>query len=399
MVRPALTVTEKKTKRYSSATTGYALVVTSHILNHMYDSLLPILYPPMISEFGLSYSLVGMLVMGYRMSSGALQLVMGFLGRFVRRKILLGFGMIWQSIVNCFISISRSFEHVLLNRTLAGVGASPQHPTGSSYIAESFSKDKIGGALGMSAAAGHIGMFVTPIMGSLLLSTIGWRATILAFSIPGIAIGIAFLFIQESKASQRWSGTASLSLLLRGVRDVLSDRTVLAVLVLETVMAFRAGAGNFLPSYMVLELGLPSIEVGVLFAIFLGAGIPAPYVWGHLSDKFHRRKVVMLTMSMAAILWYVLPYGSGSLQLLMILATLGFACQGVGGVIQAIVADKTIIENRDITYGIYFTIASTIGSLSPVILGYLADSFSFQASFTYVALVSLSAVIASYFLK
>jgi len=374
-------------------------VITSHALNHTYDSLLPILYPPMISEFQLSYGLVGLLVMGYRLSSGALQLLMGFLGRFVRRKILLGFGMIWQSIANSFISISQGFEHILLNRTLAGVGSSPQHPTGASYIAENFSKNQLGRALGANIAAAQVGSFVTPFIGSLLLSWLGWRATILAFSVPGLVIGFAFLFIAEPKRSREWSGTSSLRLLLKGLKVVLSDRIVLTVMVVEMVMAFRIGARDFIPSYLIRDLGIAPLEVGVLFAIFVGAGIPAPYVWGYLSDRVERRKVVMFAMGLACALWYLLPYSRDTLQVLLVLVPLGFAGQGVGGIVQAYVAEATTQENRDLIYGLYFTLAFTLGSFSPVILGYLADSFGFQVGFSYVAFVSLSAVVAAYFLR
>jgi hypothetical protein len=73
--------------------------------------------------------------------------------------------------------------------------------------------------------------------------------------------------------------------------------------------------------------------------------------------------------------------------------------QGVGGVIQAFVGEATTLENRDLVYGIYFTLTYSIGSLSPVVLGYVADAFGFQMGFSYMALVSLAAVIASYFLK
>lgn len=386
-------------KNSGSVRSGYLLVITSHALNHMYDSLLPILYPPMISEFQLSYSLVGMLVMGYRLSSGALQLLMGFLGRFVRRKVLLGFGMIWQSVTNSFISISQRYEQILVNRILAGVGASPQHPTGSSYIAESFSKNQLGRALGANIAAAQVGSFITPFIGSLLLSRLGWRTTMLAFSIPGLVIGLAFLLIMEPKRSREWSGVSSLSLLLRGVRTVLSDRIVLTVMIVEMVMAFRIGARDFIPSYLVRDLGMAPLEVGVLFAIFVGAGIPAPYIWGYMSDKVERRKVVMFAMGLACALWYLLPYARDNFQILMVLVSLGFAGQGVGGIVQAYVAEATTQENRDLIYGLYFTLAFTLGSFSPVILGSLADSFGFQVGFSYVALVSLLAVLAAYFLR
>jgi len=120
------------------SSTGFMLVIISHALNHTYDALLPILYPAIISEFNLSYGSVGMLVMGYRLSSGALQIIMGFLGRFVKKKILLGLGMIWQGIANSLITLCPGFGSIFIGRTLAGIGASPQHPTGSAYIAETF---------------------------------------------------------------------------------------------------------------------------------------------------------------------------------------------------------------------------------------------------------------------
>jgi len=180
---------------------------------------------------------------------------------------------------------------------------------------------------------------------------------------------------------------------------VLSDRIVLTVMIVEMVMAFRIGARDFVPSYLVRDLGMASLEVGVLFAIFIGAGIPAPYFWGYLSDKVERRKAVMFAMGLACVLWYLLPFARDSIQILMVLVPLGFAGQGVGGIVQAFVAEATTQENRDLIYGLYFSLAFTLGSFSPVILGYLADSFGFQVGFSYVALVSLLAVVAAYFLR
>jgi MFS family permease len=146
-------------------------------------------------------------------------------------------------------------------------------------------------------------------------------------------------------------------------------------------------------------LGTSSLEAGVLFTVFLGSGIPAPYFWGYLSDRFERRRVLMVAMAAASALWLLLPYSRNILQLVSILVPLGFVCQGVGGIIQAFVGAATTGENRDLVYGIYFTLAYSIGSLSPVILGYIADSLGFQLGFLYVSLVSIFAVVASYFLR
>jgi len=382
-----------------AAVSGFILVTISHALNHVYDTLLPILYPAIISEFNLSYGSVGMLVMGYRLSSGSLQIIMGFLGRFVKKKILLGFGMIWQSVGNALTTICPGFGSIFITRTLAGIGASPQHPTGAAFIAENFPKNRLGRAMGLNLTAAQAGRFIAPLIGSLVLMSIGWRATLLAFSIPGFVVGILFLFIAESKRSGDGAGQFTLRVLVDEMRKVLRNRTIVMVMVVEATMAFRMGASDFIPSYLVKDLNMTPATAGILFTVFLGSGLFAPYLWGSLSDRFGRSRVLMLAMGGAAVFWYLVPYGRNTFQLVLILVPLGIACQGVGGIIQAFVGEVTTQENRDLVYGIYFTLAYSIGSLSSVILGYIADSFGFQISFTCVALFSVSATVAAYFLK
>ena len=374
-------------------------MVVSHALNHAYEALMPVLYPILIAEFGLQYSAVGLLVMAYRLTSGAFQLVMGFMGRFYRRKVLLGVGMIWQAVTNVFLGFSPGFTQMLAARSLAGVGSSPQHPTGSAYIAEAFDSKQLGRALGINIGAASLGRLMAPLAASLLIPVIGWRSTLLAFSGLGLVVGTGFLLIKEPRRPGSWSGASSLRELRKGIRDIFRIRVVVVVMVVETVMAFRVGISDFLPTYFTEALGMSSVSSGLLFTGFLVAGLPAPYFWGLLSDRLERRVVVMMAMGAAAALWFLLPLVSGSMLLLPLLLVLGFVGQGVGGVIQAFVAEATEPENRDIIFGVYFTLAFTIGSISPVIFGVLADTYGFQAAFLYVSTVSILAVAASYYLK
>jgi MFS family permease len=360
---------------------------------------MPVLYPLLIKEFNLQYSSVGLLVMGYRLTSGAFQLLMGFMGRFYQRKLLLGVGMIWQAISNAFLGFSTGFNQMLTSRSLAGIGASPQHPTGSAYIAETFKSRDLGRALGINIGAAGLGRFMAPLAASLLIPLIGWKPTLLCFSALGLIVGTGFLLIKEPKRPGTWSGTSSLRDLATGVRAIFQDRLVVIVLIVETVMAFRIGISDFLPTYFTEVLGMSSSYAGLLFTGFLVSGLPAPYIWGVLSDRLERRFVVMLAMGTAAALWFVLPLVGSSLILVPLLLILGFVGQGVGGIIQAFVAEVTESENRDIIFGVYFTLAFTIGSISPVLFGLLADTYGFRSAFIYITSISVLAVAASYFLK
>jgi FSR family fosmidomycin resistance protein-like MFS transporter len=378
---------------------GLLLVSVSHALNHGYEAIMPVLYPLLVSEFGLQYSAIGFLVMSYRLTSGAFQLVMGFMGRFYRRKILLGLGMIWQSVANAFIGFSTGFAQILGARSLAGIGSSPQHPVGSAYITDNFDSRRLGRALGINITAAGLGRFIAPLFASFLLPIIGWRYTLLSFSGLGLVVGTSFLFIKEQRRPGTWSGASSFRELGKGVKDIFRSRMIIIVMIVETVMAFRIGISDFLPTYFTKALGMSSVSAGLLFSGFLIAGLPAPYFWGFMSDHFERRVVVMMAMGTAAALWILLPLVRGSVLLLPLLLILGFVGQGIGGVIQAFVADVTETENRDIIFGVYFTLAFTIGSISPVIFGFLADTYDFQSAFLYVSTISLLAVAASYYLK
>jgi len=49
-------------------------------------------------------------------------------------------------------------------------------------------------------------------------------------------------------------------------------------MIVDTVMAFRVGAGDFIPSYFVRDLGMTSMEAGTLFATFLGSSMAAHFL-------------------------------------------------------------------------------------------------------------------------
>lgn len=51
-------------------------------------------------------------------------------------------------------------------------------------------------------------------------------------------------------------------------------------MVVEMVMAFRAGVGDFLPTYFTQELGMTSLTAGLFFTLFLVSGLPAPIFGG-----------------------------------------------------------------------------------------------------------------------
>jgi len=111
---------------------------------------------------------------------------------------------------------------------------------------------------------------VAPFAASIVLLSLGWKSVVLIFSIPGFLVGVAFYLFQK-KTFRYLVRLSSFKLLSKGLAEVLKNRAVLVVMIVEMVMAFRIGASDF---------SLPSpLESGINFNGF----------WGFIHDFLRSR--------------------------------------------------------------------------------------------------------------
>src|SRR5690606_23170811 len=121
-------------------------------------------------------------------------------------------------------------------------------------------------------------------------------------------------------------------------------------------------------------LGGSALDIGLLFAVqSLGQFLTAP-LWGALSDRIGRKRVITLTILLVAALQLVTAFSTSILMLY--LARLGAGlCSGGIATASALGADVTDQESRSkgmavvgISFGLGFTIGPGIGA----VLGHFA---------------------------
>jgi sugar phosphate permease len=86
-----------------------ALVILLHTLNHVISGAMPILYPSVMEEFGLSYGELGVLRSASTFSAGFPQMFVSFLRRWFGGRVLIGAGNLINSIMNILAAASRGF--------------------------------------------------------------------------------------------------------------------------------------------------------------------------------------------------------------------------------------------------------------------------------------------------
>ena len=108
----------------SSSKLIIATVIIAHAMIHFQTGVLPVLYPTMIMEFDIDYVQLGVLQFLSSFATGFPQMFVSYLRRFVSRKVLLGVGTVFSSLLNIAASFASSFQHFLTLRVVSRLGIS-----------------------------------------------------------------------------------------------------------------------------------------------------------------------------------------------------------------------------------------------------------------------------------
>ncbi|HVA25137.1 MAG TPA: MFS transporter [Chloroflexota bacterium] len=364
-----------------------AMVASAHGVTHMYSTLLPLVYPLMQAQFGFSYGELGLIVGISSALGGVLQFGFGLAGRYVPHRMLIGLGNVCCGLTIALFGAVGSFFQFSIVRVLNSVAQAPQHPIGNSMIANRFSERKRGAALSIHVAGGNLGTILVPLVGTFLIAQLGWRATMVIFSLPGLLIGSAIMAtVTESKESREVMQEASLK---ADMGAILRNRTLLLIVVSSMVAAGGRGLGvvlTYVPLYLTNGLHLSTSAVGVLFTVLLAGSIVGPLAGGKVSDMVGRKRAMLIALigSFAATLALVLS-GPVLAGVAAALVGIGLFVYAQGPIMQTYLADVVPAERRDSIFGAYFAITFGAGAVYAAGVGALIDRFGFGAAFITMA--------------
>jgi MFS family permease len=153
------------------------------------------------------------------------------------------------------------------------------------------------------------------------------------------------------------------------------------------------------------RLGYSTLMVGIVFSVAYISGALLTAVWGYLSDRFGRRKILMLLGVLTVISNAILIFFSSLFFILLavIIANVGAGGSGGGGsgggpfnpVEEALLAEKCSAETRNQVFAVNSFIGSVMGSLGALGSGvpqYLQENWRWDAISSYKPLFLLTIV-------
>jgi MFS family permease len=303
----------------------------AHFFSHFYQFSLPVLFPMIRADYGVTYAELGLLVTFFYGASGLAQTAAGFLVDRAgpARVLAAGLGLLAASMA--MVALVPQYWMMLPAAALAGLGNSVFHPADYSIMSHRVAPRRIGKAFAIHAVSGTLGYTAAPIAMVGIAHLLSWQGALLIGAAGGFCTFLLVLARLKllgggAPVAPRPAGRSAATGLT--ALAALRQSTVLLCFSFFLLMAVPSvGLSGFLATILQKLFATPLTVSAHAFAAYLGASVFGVLGGGILADRMQRHERVVMTsvMIMAAIFFSVGFIGFDAAALTALLAAAGFS--------------------------------------------------------------------------
>jgi FSR family fosmidomycin resistance protein-like MFS transporter len=369
----------------------------THALHDGYTDLIYVMLPIWQKEFGLGYAELGLLRGLFSGTMAGFQIPSGLIAERLGTAPVLALGTALAGTGYCLAGASAGFGLLVVALFVGGLGASVQHPLGSSLMARAFAGPRSMKALGTYNFAGDIGKMTVPAATSLLLVVMPWRPALALLGGLGLAAAAAIFALTPRygvettahAAQQHATGAAA------GARYRFAFPVLLSIGMLDS--ATRMGFLLFLP-FLLTAKGATLQTVGLGLTLVFAGGAAGKLVCAFIGARIGAIATVWLTEGLTAVaIAALLPLRLDAA--LLLLPVIGLALNGTSSVLYGSVPDLVRPERRGRAFSVFYTGTIGAGAVAPAIYGVLGDALGVPATLVVVAAIVLLTLPLSLVLK
>ena len=214
-----------------------------------------------------------------------------------------------------------------------------------------------------------------------------WRTLSYFLVIPaGLAAFAVLVTFRNIEGASRDS--PSFRNYVRSARAMLSNTTVLGMVGISGVRAMAHNSLSiFLVIYMSEDLGFSEFKIGYHVALLTLFGVASSPLLGLISDRVDRRPVMFVSLLIMALLIYSLLFFGTGWSFTLILALIGLFLYSVNPIMMAAAIDATKKGTEASGVALMFAGSAVFGSISPIIAGWLRESFGMDGVFYYAGII------------
>lgn len=349
------------------------LVGSAHALSHYFQLVLPPLFPLLRDEFGVSWSLLGMIVGTFYVASGVSQFLSGFaVDRFGARPVMFA-GLALLAGGTVLAGFAPGIGWLFVFAALMGVGNGVFHPVDFAILNANVATKRLGHAYSVHGIGGSLGYAASPIVTFALASAIGWRPTLVATGIAGL-VALGVLATQRAELSSRVAHGVSMS--HAGAASLFRQPAILACFAyFALVTASATGLQTFSPAVLNVAFDVPlALATSAVTAFLLGgaAGIVAGGFLAVRTTRHDRVAAVGLALGAALLLTTVVAPPTFA-TVLPLFAAIGIVTGATGPSRDMIVRNATPEGATGRVYGFVYSALDVGATIGPIWFGFMLD--------------------------
>lgn len=388
--------------------------------------LIPTL-PLFVDDFGVPFSIVGLVLAGEALGTLLADLPSGHLLRRFDQKTVMAVGVGLVVVSVAALALAEDVIVILALRLLAGAGAAMWNLSRHAFLAEATQSRGRGRALASFGGVMRLGMFLGPAVGGLIASLYGLRAPFLLYAvIAAIALVSVLRFVPRRASASSVPAGAPAGLRVAGGSEPATRRAatgptpdrptpagvagvagapgatrgrppgrlgILAAAGAAQLMAqmLRAGRKVLLPLFAAGVLGLDVAAVGIVLSVSAFVDLAMFYPAGWLMDNRGRKSAIVPSFLVQAVALALVPLTGGFVGILLVGVMLGVG-NGLGtGTMMTLGADLAPPGALGEFLGAWRLVGDSGSTAGPLVVGAVAEALDLGLAAIVIAAIGLAA--------
>ena len=172
-------------------------VSLAHCVSHFYMLVLPPLFAVIQTEYGVSYTELGLCFAVFNGTSALLQTQAGFLVDRGSARLALVAGLLIEAAAFVVAASVHSYWMLVAMFAVMGVGNTVFHPADYSLLSHRVSPSRMSQAYSVHGFAGMLGSAAAPAAVLVMYGLFGWRGAFLGTAILGTIAALVILFMVD----------------------------------------------------------------------------------------------------------------------------------------------------------------------------------------------------------
>jgi len=339
--------------------------------------VLVLIFPAVAKEFGRPIREIALTTTATLAMRPIGALVFGLLAdRYGRRPVLMA-NITFYSLMEVLSGLAPGYASFMALRLLYGIGMGGNWGVGASLVLESVPQKWRGMASGFLQQGYAVGYLLAAGALYTVFPRWGWRAMFFIGVIPALITLLICTKVQESEA---WHQARTDWPTYRNA--IFSNaRLFLYLALLRSMMNFIShGTQDMYPTYLQRQLHYTTNTTALVTAISMFGAILGGFIFGHFSDRFGRRRSVILAALLAVCVIPLWVFAPNKAMVMVGAFLMQFMVQGAWGVIPAHINELSPAPVRGFFPGFAYQTGVLVASSIGYIEALLGEHFTYAAA-------------------